>query len=265
MNKYKLRQLANKCLRGNFIRLYSFFRDYVTDIIYDTKITYSLNTEIGANLFYHGEFEKKELELCKKYIRNDSVVLDVGANIGLHSIYFSKLASAGMVYSFEPSRHTYRQLLKNISGIDNILPLNFAVSDSTQIADFYVADDDAYSSLKDTKRKSIRRKQKVFCYETDEFLKTFKIEWIDFIKIDVEGLEQKVLEGLQEVIGISNPVIFCEIYHGENSNADPDETVKFLIEKGYKAFVLQGDCVVEYSRHNDDFYNYLFLPSVKIS
>ncbi len=241
--------------------MYNTFDYYVTDIIHDKKITYNPNSDIGGSLYFKGEFEKRELELCSEYIRKDSIVIDIGANIGLHTIYFAQIADNGLVFSFEPSHETFRLLLKNVNNIPNVLPLNIGISDCTETTEFYITCDDAYSSLKDTKRKAIKSKQKVICYTIDDLLLKLNLTHIDFVKIDVEGLEQNVLEGMGAIIDKYSPVIFCEIYQGASSNDKPDETVNFLINKGYDAFIFDGESLIKYSRHDDRFYNYFFLPS----
>jgi len=54
--------------------------------------------------------------------------------------------------------------------------------------------------------------------------------------------------------------IFCEIYKGKHSNQQPDETVKFVIGEGCRALVVREGRLVEYEKHNDTLYNYLFSP-----
>lgn len=261
VNKYKFRRIANRLVRRRLLAVYNLLNQYATANIDGDKITYNPNTDIGNSLFFKGEFEKNELELCKKYIRKDSIVLDVGANIGLHSIYFSKIAEKGIVFSFEPSIETFVLLLKNIKNRANVLPLNIALSDSNGISEFYVASDDAYSSLKNTKRKSIKTIQKTISYKLDDFFLSLNLDRIDFVKIDVEGLEHNVLTGMQWIIERYCPVIFCEIYKGESSNQHPEKTINLLIGKGYDAFVMAENELSRYEKHVDSMYNYLFLPN----
>jgi FkbM family methyltransferase len=258
--RYKARRLANRLLLGRLLDCYKLIGGYRTDIIEGRKITYNPYTDIGHELFFHGTFEKDELDLCKKYIKEDSIVLDIGANIGLHSIFYSRIAEKGLVLSFEPSHETFMLLLKNTYGIINILPINVALSDSTMITKFFIASDNAYSSLKDTNRKRITNLQKTLSFKLDDLVLNMNLSRIDFIKIDVEGFEQQVLEGMNHTIEVYRPVIFCEIYKGTSSNEDPDKTVTFLLEKKYDAFIFDGKNLIPYSKHDDRLYNYFFLP-----
>lgn len=262
-NSYKLRirSLANRLVSGKLIAIYRKLGWHATNLYLGRQISYDPATDIGGLLFFSGEFERKDMELCKEYISEASIVLDIGANIGLHSIYFSGLAKKGCVLAFEPSLETFSFLLNNVAHISNIVPINLAVSDEGKIADFFHTSDNAYSSLINTQRKEIVSVIKVPCMKIDDVISGLRLNCIDFIKIDVEGLEYSVLRGMVDVISNYHPVIFCEIYKGTHSNQQPDETVRFLLDRGYSAHVIRDGQLVEYERHNDTFYNYLFLPS----
>lgn len=261
-NNYKicLGRLFKKWLKQKLAPINRKLDGVVTAQYLGRMISYDPSTVIGGLLFSSGEFEKKEMELCEDYISETSIVLDIGANIGLHSIYFSGLAREGCVLSFEPSLATFGILVSNVANISNIVPINLAVSNEGQITDFFNTCDNAYSSLMDTKRKEVVNITKVPCMRLDEIVSGLRLDRVDFVKIDVEGFEFEVLKGMVEVIAKYQPVIFCEIYKGKHSNQQPDETVKFLIEKGYSALVMCKGKLVDYEQHNDAFFNYLFLP-----
>lgn len=250
----------NRFLRGRLTLLYRLGGWCVVDEINAQRIKYRPYTDIGQILFYGYKFEQAELELCSKYLTEESVILDIGANIGLHSINFSNIAPKGMVFAFEPSPDTFNLLLFNTIDKDNILPVNLGISDSNSINDFFVASDDAYSGFKDTKRKNIEKIRKVVSLKLDDIFCHLNLDKIDLVKIDVEGLEHNVLVGMQWLIERYKPVVFCEIYGGSNSNECPDETVNFVEDKGYEAFVLVEGVPEKYEKHSDRYYNYLFLP-----
>jgi FkbM family methyltransferase len=220
------------------------------------------STDIGHCLLTAGDFEGQEITVCSKHIRTDGIVIDIGANIGLHSVHFSRAAQCGRVISVEPSRSTFGTLLRNTARLPNVIPLNVALSDSNGTQTFYVAEDNAYSGLKNTRRKAILRTEHVACFSGDHILAPLiQDARVDLIKIDVEGLESQVLRGLTGIICKHKPVIFCEIFGGEHSNIDPEATVRFCVDLGYAPYVLELGNLTPATRHDDRQYNYFFIPS----
>jgi len=225
------------------------------------KFFFDPTTDIGLTLLITGSFEKEAIACCAKYIRPDGVVVDVGANIGLHTVHFSDFARLGKVICFEPSRSTFAWLLQNVRDLTNVIPLNVALSDTSGLQTLFVAADDAYSGLKDTKRRAILRQESVACFTGDEILSRLTPNHrVDLVKIDVEGLELQVLNGMKQFIVAHRPVIFCEIFGGRQSNPDPDSTVQFCVSLGYDAFVLSGAKLMPAGIHDDRCYSYFFIP-----
>ncbi len=88
---------------------------------------------IGRSLELYGEWAEAELRLLNPLIRPGSVVLDVGANIGTHSVFFARaVGPSGMVLSFEPDRLLFQQLCANmaLNSITNVLTFNMAAGAS---------------------------------------------------------------------------------------------------------------------------------------
>jgi FkbM family methyltransferase len=255
---YKVRKFLNKVLRGRLLKIQAYFNEVQMDELYGQAFYYYLKSDIGYNLFNKGEFEKKELALCERFINEDSNILDIGANIGIHSVYFSQIATKGNIISVEPQTHIYHVLIKNIENHHNITPINVAIFTEPKITSFFVAEDNAYSSLKDTQKKKILKKQNVITFPADYFKDIFPK--IDFIKIDVEGLENDVVESMKELMIQHKPIMFIEIYKGDNSNPDPEKTIQTIIDIGYEAYYVDDGELKAYIEHNDLFPNHFFLP-----
>ena len=218
-------------------------------------------TDIGLELLVTGQFEEKAIAQCANFIRPDGIVVDIGANIGLHTVRFADLARSGRVISLEPARSTFGYLSRNVQHLANVVPLNVALSNLTGLQQFFVAADNAYSGLKDTKRKAILRQEIVACFKGDDILLAMlKDKRVDLVKIDVEGLEMQVLSGMREFLATHKPVIFCEIFCGQQSNPDPASTVQFCVSLGYDAFVLSGAQLIPAGAHSYRLYNYFFIP-----
>lgn len=224
------------------------------------------STHIGFMLLARGTFEPDEIGICSKLLADDSTVIDIGANIGWHSVHFASRCRDGLVVAIEPSVDTFKMLSKNMGGIHNVVALNVAVASDNRLATFYLASDDAYSGLKDTKRKSIVGTQRVLCYTTDHLLSDIlRSKRIDLVKIDVEGLEEEVLSGMRSIMQTHAPVIFCEIYGGTNSNADPLRTIRYCESLGYRTYRLRDGALEAFVAHDDRYQNYFFIPATKLA
>jgi FkbM family methyltransferase len=227
---------------------------------------FSPSTDIGFMLLAKGAFESDEIGICSKLLADDSTVIDIGANIGLHAVHFASRCRNGLIVAIEPSVGTFKILSENIDGIHNVVALNLAVASDNRLSTFYLAADNAYSSLKDTKRKSIVGTQTVMCYTVDHLLSDIlRDKRIDLIKIDVEGLEGEVLSGMRSIMQAHAPVVFCEIHRGTNSNADPLQTIRYCESLGYRTYSLRNGKLEQFVNHDDRYDNYLFIPTTKLA
>ena len=172
-------------------------------------------------------FEQDILNDLDKYIDNESVILDIGANIGNHTVYWAKKPNVHQIYSFEPVKRTYRKLLKNIeinNLEDKVKPFNIGLSDQTTNASIdrlYTFSTGATVLKKDDNGSFILKK-------LDDLVKECKIHRIDFIKIDTEGFEKSVLLGASDVLSTFSPIVFIEV---EKENID--WVKKFFINNNY--------------------------------
>jgi FkbM family methyltransferase len=225
---------------------------------------YSYHTDIGRKLYWKGSFEQRELDLIGSYIKKDSVALDIGANIGLHSVFLALKAPSGLIVAFEPARKTFDVLSKNTKGLPNILPLPLAISDTAGVKKFFVASDDAYSGLKDTGAKPIAKTESIVAVTGDGIVAALGLSKVDFIKIDVEGHDHEAVCGLEKTLKTLRPVVWCEILRGKNFNLDPEKAIRKIVNLKYKAFVMDHGSLVPFKTHDDALYQYIFVPEEKI-
>lgn len=174
----------------------------------------------------------------KQYVSEKMNVLDIGANIGNHTLFFAKECRVNHIYSFEPVSETYSMLCRNveINGLRQVTLHNFALGkENTSV------------SIKEFNPKNYGgtvleygSKGGMECHSLDELSIDRKI---DFMKIDVEGFENEVLLGGVELIKRDRPVIYVEIFK-ENRNIVENT----LYSLGYK---------LKEKRYDD----YLFMPA----
>ena len=153
-------------------------------------------------------WDRHLLELFPKYVRPGSTVVDAGAHIGVHTVPLARLVGAkGRVYAFEPQRKIYRELVFNLrlNGIDNVVPLRFALGHTTGITEMNraeVGNEGATGVGSGGDRVELRT------------LDSFGLRNVSLIKIDVEHFEDHLLEGAQLTIARYRPVILIEIMGG---------------------------------------------------
>lgn len=222
------------------------------------------NSDIARTVRLNGAFEETEIDIAAALysaLYYGRCIVDVGANVGLHSMAWARLAP---VVALEPAPRTYTRLEANVvaNGLeDRISMVRKAVGNTLGEAEFFVAEDSAYSSLKDTGRKRISERVRVPCTTLDLLLSDLPSA-VGLLKVDVEGFERSVIAGATELLRRDRPVLFVEIYGGTASNPDPEGTIEDIRAHGYEAFVYARNTgLVPYERHRDDRYNYFFVPS----
>lgn len=235
----------------------------IIDRLGNFSLEYDINSGIGSAYFYNGCFEEGEIAFFEKILKgiDSPVILDVGANIGTHSIRWAKINRKTKVFAFEPSPTTAQMLEQNVERNrlkDQIKVFATAVSESPGTARFYHCVDDAYSSLKDTGRYEVIDIIEVQVTTIDAFCKEQGLKKINLIKVDVEGFETEVIKGAIETLKKYKPELFIEIYAGTNSNKDPERTIKIIQDLGYHTFVLSKGKKIEWSKHSDSQQNYYF-------
>ena len=151
--------------------------------------------------------EPETVSWIEDYFKPGDVVLDIGANVGAYTLIMSKVVgSEGNVFSFEPNWINFYELNRNIilnKATNNVTALNLALSSSKQIDTFNYRDLEAGSSLHTfgnaidfVGEEFIPAYQQGICSLTiDQFVDEYDLPFVNHIKIDVDGIEAKIIEG----------------------------------------------------------------------
>jgi len=101
----------------------------------------SANDHIEKYLFWYGAYEQKEVTTMQTLLNSDSVIVDLGANIGYYSLKAAKKATSGHIYSFEPVTKNLEKLERNISlnKLTVIHPIQAAISNVSGNTTIYVS------------------------------------------------------------------------------------------------------------------------------
>jgi FkbM family methyltransferase len=180
-------------------------------------------------------FEKFLLAFVSKLIPHNLNVLDIGSNIGVWSLTYSTFIT-GNIYAFEPQPKIYNCLIKNIkaNNCTNIIPSNIALSN---IKTEYLMNAD-YNTKINCGAFAIVPYGGTLQIKS-EVGDNLNLLSIGFIKIDVEGHELEVIEGLKNTIIRDKPIIFIEIH---SSHPQANNTFKKIIEFGYSYVLKLSHC-----------------------
>ena len=162
----------------------------------------------GMNYGRGGDFRTSGELFALGYIKNklagreEIVLFDVGANVGHYSLELSKLFANNTtrIYSFEPSKPVYEKMLANIKGVKEIIPNNLGFSDTAATTKLFTNTNLAglaslYQRRLDHFGITMNESEEIELTTIDNFCSNHKIDNIDFLKLDVEGHEWKVLLG----------------------------------------------------------------------
>lgn len=172
-----------------------------------------------------------------------NVVLDLGANIGLWSLYAAPLAA--QVYAFEPAKETWRIAQKNLkdNGIKNVKLYQKAVADTDGRMSFYHNENTTMNSLNERVNNKPSLKEQVETIRLDTLVKDEGIERIGFAKIDVEGTEDILFmsEGFQKIVPILDSFVYE--YHSW-CNAPAQNINQALQDYGYKIRQIPSEATI---------------------
>ena len=151
-------------------------------------------------LFVLANTSKNHKPLVQKVFqpKQGQIVIDVGAHIGLYTLQAAReVGPSGTVISVEPDPQSFRILKDNIAlnHLDNVIAVNAALSEIPGEMTFYACTDPSLSGFELQPDARLREVTVVRTATLDELLSACGVSEVDWIKIDVEGAETKVLQG----------------------------------------------------------------------
>jgi FkbM family methyltransferase len=167
---------------------------------------------VGDKIARHGLYEKENLFLLLRLLKllSQPVVLDIGANIGNHTLAFASVAH--VVHAFEPIPHLFDVLGGNVTrnGLHHVHTHNVALSDHEGSATINMVNAGNYGASSFDKRAEGTTPVNVNMTTGDTFVAKHNLARIDFMKIDVEAHEVFVLRGLMQTLRRDLPFITME-------------------------------------------------------
>ena len=250
--------------------------DDVVDFKIGEKTLYmqSYNTPIEVTIFWKGLFngrEGAELRVWHELAQSVSVVYDVGANTGVYSLVASTNEKA-QIYAFEPVPLIFDMLKENISlnSLTNVTPLPNVVSDENGAIALYIPQSgwvDVASVDKTFAQRYVQDDElvEIECQSVTMDSHASKEGVSDqtiLVKIDVEGAELKVLQGMQQLMTAGKVICLVELL-----NAEAFEGCSKYIPDSYTLYgvIEQAPYLKELRAFVPGIKNYLFVPTHIVS
>lgn len=221
--------------------------DHLVDVVETDQgpmLLLRTDTVISKAIREDGDYAREEKALLADFIAEGDTVIDVGANIGCHTLFFARqVGGDGRVYSFEAQRFLFQILCGNvaINSLRNVWSIPAALGNKQGRVDVPVPDYGRDNNYGGYSLDFATFKESGYMLRLDDL----PLESCQLIKIDVEGMELDVLQGSRKTIATFQPVLYLE-----NNRPDKGKALLDFIanELDYQAF-----------RHGQ---NILCLPSV---
>lgn len=201
---------------------------------YGLMIYNNIDIWVGRSIEKYGEFSESEVQLFRDVVKPGMFVLDIGANIGCHTVALSRIVgSHGIVFAYEPERTNFTTLCGNIAlnNILNVYAFQKAVgctSGLIAVPELDLGKTSNMGGLSLCEDYSGAPSYPVPLITIDEldFLR------LDFVKIDIEGMEKLTLEGGKETIEKYKPTLYVE----DDREDKHEALLECLDSMGYVAY-----------------------------
>ena len=193
-------------------------------------LLYNANDQyVGRSLALYGEFSEQEMDVFRHFVNPGDVVLEVGANIGAHTVSLAGLVGPeGVVYALEPQRLVFQVLCANVAlnSLSNVHAYHAAAAAAAGSITVPELDPQTFQNFGGLSIQGHEAGTVVPVITLD----SLGLGRCALLKVDVEGMEQEVLSGAVDTIARLRPVMYVENDRKEKSPA----LITMLQSLGYK-------------------------------
>lgn len=223
-----------------------------------TRVEVTLGNDESFCIYVAGSFEPNEFAFLDRSLRDGMTFLDVGANDGLYTLFAAgRVGRRGRVVAFEPSSRERRVLARNVSlnRLKNVTIVPAALADAPGRATLQIAPalHGGHNTLGGFAHRGVDAvsREEVALETLDGEVGRAALAAVDFIKIDVEGAELKVLEGAREVLRTSRPTLLIEANDEalRKQGASSEALTALLRSLGYAIYVFSDSSGLEEPWH----------------
>jgi len=223
----------------------------LTQLLDDSPMYVNSNDFGGpATLLNGGIYEPENLEIIFSFIRDDSIFIDVGANLGFFSLMVARrVYSHGKVHAFEPNPEMARLILGSayINGFADLLPNDASTivvhpcgaGDTPGECEFWIPADHAGGGVQVSQNG--QQSGRIFSAQIKRLDDVFEDSFVcDFVKIDVEGHEINVLRGMERIIARSKEIKILFEKLGRNIGNET-ELESFFADRELTLYAIEAD------------------------
>lgn len=215
-------------------------------------------------LFWLGEQDRWDVFHIKRLVVPGAVIFDVGANVGYYSLVIAAALNGNCeTHAFEPNPETYDRLARHIelNGMGaSVFAHRLALSDAIGSGKIVERDGNSGAASVETSGDG-----EVALTTLDAFCGARGLARIDFIKVDIEGLEERMLNGARETLQRHRPALLVELNPStltrENSSAE--RVAELLRSLGYELYEARRERLLPLNKlpQGEEFINAFCLPA----
>lgn len=186
--------------------------------------------------------ETGTIDWLRNTVKDNDVVFDIGANVGLYSLYAARQGKGVKVFAFEPHKYNFVTLINNISEnnlLSQITPIAIPLGERNDVFKLNYMSVDSGSSMSQLGHSKLpdhrdfvpKFEEIVYAVALDDLVDKQMVPMPNVIKIDVDGNELKILEGMKKLLAAKNGPrsIQVEVNPGEKA-----KVTEFFQQNGYK-------------------------------
>ena len=185
----------------------------------------------GADVFF---------DIDRRYGRDKiRVAFDVGANVGQSAIKYAEELPHADIYSFEPVKSTYKELVANTRHVPRIHPFNLGMGPKSGEAQIHINELSVMNSITLTREGDQHRSESIQLDTITDFVASHDLPRVDFLKIDTEGFDLEVLAGAAPLLQQQKIHLIqceCEPFPRTKNFVSLGELADYLRTFGYHLF-----------------------------
>lgn len=192
---------------------------------------------ICKDLYLYRKREHFSTDFVKNILKENEIVIDIGANIGYYALLEARLANKGKIYCIEPIPTNINLLKRSIelNNFKNISVFQYAMGDKNGNSKMYIYDKCNWCSFTKNLDGNIIEEIEVPIITLDTFVESYVCQYPTFIRMDVEGYEYQIIKGAFKILEINKPLKICiELHPHLMSRENMIELLNILKQRDFK-------------------------------